>query len=72
VGTINALLGIAEQYLTLKNTKQSRKYLDRMVYLRRELANEQSKDDSTINHTRIDNIDEQLRILVESISQIGE
>lgn len=69
---VTALLGIAEQYLELKNTKESRKYLDRLIYLRQEKANEENKDDAYINHTRIDNIDDELRILAESIQTIGK
>ena len=69
---IASSLEIAEQYLVLKNTKESRKYLDELIYLKKELNSEQNKSDDDINHTRIDNINDQLRILFESISSLGK
>lgn len=69
---LGSLLGIAEQYLTLKNTKESRKYLDRLIYLRKELHVEENKSDDIINHARIDNLNSELRILLESIAALGK
>lgn len=71
-GMIGNLLGIAEQYLTLRNTKESRVYLDRLIYLRRELHVEENKSDDVINHARIDNLNSELRILLESIASFGK
>lgn len=68
---LSSSLTIAEQYLIKENTEESRKYLDKLIYLKKELNEEQNKTDDIINHTRIDNIHDQLRILFESISSIG-
>ena len=68
---LSSSLKIAEQYLIKINTEESRKYLDRLIYLKRQLNNEKNKSDENINHTRIDNINDELRILFESISSIG-
>ena len=69
---IGGLLGITEQYLSLKNTQESRKYLDQLIYIKKGLQFEKNKPDSTINHARIDNLNSKLRILVESIATLGE
>lgn len=69
---IGNLLGITEEYLKLRNKREDRKYLDRLINLKRELYEEENKPDDIIDHARIDNIYNELRILLESITTLGK
>ena len=68
---ISPLLSIAGEYLKLKNTKESRKYLDKLIWLKKEIYVEENKSEDSINHARIDNLNSELRILIESIASLG-
>lgn len=68
---ISPLLSIAGEYLKLKNTKESRKYLDKLIWLKKEIYVEENKSEDSINHARIDNLNSELRILIESIATLG-
>ena len=69
---IAPLLGIAEGYLKLRNKKEERKYLDRLIFLKKEIYVEENKSEDSINHARLDNLHSELRILIESIASLGE
>jgi hypothetical protein len=65
---IAPLLGIAEGYLKLRNKKEERKYLDEIIWLRKELYEETNKLEEDRNFARIDNIKHRLRIVIESVA----
>lgn len=67
---IKLLFGVLEQGLKLWNTKESRKYLDQMIELKRAWYEEFNK--SNPSDAVLDNIERELRIIGEAFaSQIG-
>ena len=71
LGILEKSLAVVEQYLIKENTQESRKYLDKMLYLKRTLYYEQAKSDDSINHALIDNLNNELCILLDAIASIG-
>ena len=71
-GIIGSLFKITEHTLSIYQTKQARKYLDRVVYLKREYYEESNKPENKQNHARMDNITAELRIISESVALFGK
>ncbi len=71
-GLVAPILSILEQFLKLRNTKEDRKILDRVIFLRKEKYNEENKPDNKQSHSYIDNINAELRIIIESVAQFEE
>lgn len=69
---IGPLLSIAEQFLKLRNKREDKKILERVIFLRKEKYAEQNKPDSKQDHAYIDNINNELRIIIETIAQFEE
>lgn len=69
---IGSLFKLAEHTLSIYKTKQARKYLDRVIYLKKEYYEEENKDELSQNHARMDNIVNELRIITESITDLKE
>lgn len=63
------IFGVLEQSLKLWNSKESSKYLDKMIKLRKEWYEEYNKPLDDRSDVKLDNIELQLRILCESFIQ---
>lgn len=66
---IDTLFKILEHTLGIYETHQSRKYLDRVIGLRKIYHEENNKDRP--NMAVLDNVDAELRIIVEAVAQFG-
>jgi hypothetical protein len=57
--------------LGIANTKISRKYLDRVIYLRKRIYAEKNKPEKDRNFAVIDNAQNELCIIAEEVSKFG-
>ena len=69
---IKALFLVAEHTLSIYRTKKARKYLDRVIYLKKAYYNEQNKPENDRSHAVMDNAVHELCIITESIAELGE
>jgi len=69
---ISSLFKIAEHTLGIYKTKQARKYLDRVIYLKKRYYAEENKPDNQQNHALMDNITNELCLITETIASFGE
>jgi hypothetical protein len=69
---LTALFGITEHSLSIYDTKLSRKYLDRVLLLKKIYYQEQNKDEEKRNHALLDNVVNELCIITETIAQFGK
>ncbi len=67
---VGSLFKIAEYTLGIYQTKQARKHLDRVIYLKKRYYEEENKPDGEQNHAVMDNIVNELCIITESITSI--
>lgn len=67
---ISTLFKILEHTLGIYRTKDARKYLDRVIELRKIHHEESNK--ARPNMAVLDNVDAELRIITEAITQFGE
>jgi hypothetical protein len=63
------VFGVLEQALKLWNSKESSKYLDKMIKLKKEWYEEYNKPLDDRSDVKLDNIELQLRILCQSFIQ---
>lgn len=69
---IGSLFKVLEAGLGLWKSKESRKYLDRVIKLKKEFYEEYNKDDNVRSDAVLDNIQFELRLISDSFaSQIG-
>lgn len=69
---IKTLFGIAQHALSIYDTKLSRKYLDRTIELEKMYYAELSKPESTRNHALMDNVINELCLISNSVTALGE
>lgn len=59
--------------LTLWNTKEARKYRDEIIKLKRDWYEEFNKPDNEIDHSVLDNVEFELRIIGEAFAtEVGK
>jgi hypothetical protein len=63
------IFGVLEQALTIWNSKESSKYLDKMIELKKDWYAEYNKPLDNRSDVKLDNIELQLRILCQSFIQ---
>ena len=63
-----SLFKIVEYTLKLTNTKESRKYLDRVLYLKKVYYNEENKPEESRNHAFMDNAINELCVITETVA----
>lgn len=66
---ITLLFGVLEQGLKLWNSKEGRKYLDRVIKLKKEWHEEYIKSLDVRSDDKLDGIEYELRVLSESFVQ---
>jgi hypothetical protein len=65
----NLILGVLEQGLNLWNSKESTKYMDRLIRLKKDFHEEYNKPLDERSDIRLDDIEFELRVLAESFIQ---
>jgi hypothetical protein len=68
---IEALFGVLLQGLKLWNTKESTKYLDKVISLRSEWLEEYSKPRAERDNSKLDDIESALYIIARTFSEIN-
>lgn len=69
---VKSLIGIASHVLGIYDTKLSRKYLDRVIKLEKMYYEEQAKSEDKRNHALMDNIINELCLISDTITALGE
>jgi len=69
---VQTLFGIAQHILGIYNTKLSRKYLDRIIELEKMYYAEESKDELDRNHAVMDNIINELCLISDTVTALGQ
>lgn len=69
---VTALVQSLKFGLSLWNTKESRKYLDRVIDLEKQIYYETNKPEENRNHALIDNCNAELCIIAEATSKFGK
>jgi len=70
---VASLFSITEKFLTRLNTKEARKYKDRVIFLNKEYYAEENKDEDTEqDHAYMDNILNELCIISKAASNFSE
>lgn len=69
---INSLFGIAEHTLSIYDTKLSRKYLERVIYLKKLYYTEENTREENRNHALMDNIVNELCLITDAIASFGK
>lgn len=69
---VKVLFGITEHALSIYDTKLSRKYLDRVIYLKKTYRFEENKNEESRNHALMDNIVSELCLITETVATFGE
>jgi len=67
--TISALFGITKHALGIWDTKQSRKYLDRVVYLEKAYYAEENKNENIRDHAVMDNCVNELCLITKTVTK---
>lgn len=70
-GTVLALIEIVKHSLSIYDTKQSREYLDRVIFLEKVMYEESNKGDSQ-NRARFDNARNELCIIANNVAKFGK
>ncbi len=69
---VGALFGIAEHSLSIYDTKMSRKYLERVLFLKKLYYKEENKIEENRNHALMDNIINELCLITDTIASFGK
>ncbi len=69
---ISSLFAITKHSLSIYKTKQSRKYLDRVIYLEKVYYAEENKPEDKRNHAVMDNVTNELCLLTQTITKLKE
>lgn len=69
---INSLFAIAEHTLSIYKTKESRKFLERVLYLKKTYRFEVNKHEDNRNHALMDNVVFELCVITDTIAKFGE
>lgn len=69
INITEALFGITKHALGIYETKQARKYLDRVVYLEKVYYSEENKNETDRNHAIMDNAINELCLITEAVAQ---
>lgn len=67
---IGSLFAITKHSLSIYDTKQSRKYLDRVLFLEKVYYAEENKNEDMRNHAVMDNCVNELCLLTETIAKL--
>lgn len=67
---IASLFSITKHSLSIYDTKLSRKYLDRVIYLEKVYYAEENKPDDQRNHAVMDNAINELCLLTKTITRL--
>lgn len=67
---ISSLFSITKHSLSIYDTKLSRKYLDRVIYLEKVYYAEENKPDDQRNHAVMDNAINELCLLTKTITRL--
>ena len=63
---VTALFGLTKHVLAIYESKEARKYLDRVIYLEKQYINEVSRDEENIDTNAIDLLLIELRLISET------
>ena len=69
---VKSLIGIAQHLLGIYDTKLSRKYLDRVIELEKLYYEETTKPEDKRNHALMDNIINELCLISDTVTALGE
>ena len=69
---VGALFGIAEHSLSIYDTKMSRKYLERVLFLKKLYYKEENKIEENRNHALMDNMINELCLITDTIASFGK
>lgn len=67
---VSSLFAITKHSLSIYDTKQSRKYLDRVLYLEKVYYVEENKPEDKRNHALMDNCVNELCLLTTTITRL--
>ena len=68
LGITEALFGITKHALGIYETKQARKYLDRVLYLEKLYYAEENKNENDRNHALMDNAINELCLITKTVA----
>lgn len=74
-GVVTSLFTIAKHALSIYDTKQSRKYLERVLYLEKTYRFEENKtddEDNKQNHALMDNCIAELCLITDTVAKFGK
>jgi hypothetical protein len=66
---VSALFGIAKHTLSIYETKDARKYLERVLYLEKTYRFEENRPDVNQNHALMDNCVAELCLITDTIAK---
>jgi hypothetical protein len=67
---VSSLFSITKHSLSIADTKLSRKYLDRVIYLEKVYYAEENKPETLRNHAIMDNAVNELCLLTKTITRL--
>lgn len=66
----SSLVEITKHVLSIVDSKESKEYAERVLYLEKLKYQEEAKDENKINHALLDNIDNELCLIAQYASSL--